>query len=271
VGSTPVSFEESTEWQDAWARYRSGESPIDYVRASATGPTPMLLTVGQTGRPGRGWWRFLLDSYAAADVVIPVVHLQYSYPGGPVIGRFVAYHGPDRRKLGQFSLRIRNAANLSQLLDEGARRIDLAYTAALEDGRLRPDPSLNFEFGIDEDALEEAMDVLEGSVAVAPRAPEQAVNTEQASTTGRYTIQVTTPDANSVRSSEAAVRGTPGVRGASTSSLAIGGVSLMEVRYIGDLDTLASALAARGFQVEQGAGTLRITGGGGSPSTPENQ
>ncbi len=147
VGNTPLSFEDRTPWERAWLRYRSGESPIDYVRASGTGPTPLLLTVGQTNRPGRGWWRFLLDSYGAADVVVPVVHLQYAYPGGPVYGRFVAYHGPDRRKIAQFSLRVRSPNSLDQLLDEGVRRIDAAYAAALEDGRLRPDPSLNFEFG----------------------------------------------------------------------------------------------------------------------------
>lgn len=259
IGNTPMSFEERTRWERAWLRYRSGESPINYVRASETGPASLLFTVGQTGRPGRGWWRFLLDSYSAADVVIPVVHLQYAYPGGPIAGRFVAYHGPDRRKITQFSLRVRNSQSLDQLLDEGVRRIDAAYTQALEDGRLRPDPSLNFEFGIDEEAVEEALDKLRGSVAVATRAPEQAVNTQQATSAGRYTIQVVTPDANAVRTSESAVRGTPGVREATTSSLAVGGVSLMEVNYIGDLDTLASALAARGFQVQRGAGTLRIS------------
>ncbi len=272
VGSTPMSFEDRTPWQRAWLRFRSSESPIDYVRASATGPTSMLLTVGQSGRPGRGWWRFLLDSYGAADVVIPVVHLQYSYPGGPIYGRFVAYHGPDRRKIAQFSLRVRNSDNLDQLLDEGARRIDAAYAEALADGRLRPDPSLNFEFGLDEEALEEALDELQESVAVDRRPDTESVNTEQATSTGRYTIRVVTPDANSVRSSEAAVRGTPGVRGATTSSLAIGGVSLMEVSYIGDLDTLASALSARGFQVQRGTGTLQISRGAPQGSdTPEGQ
>ena len=267
IANTPQSFEQRTPWQRAWLRFRSGESPIDYVRASGTGPTPYLLTVGQAARPGRGWWRFLLDSYGAADVVVPVVHLHYAYPGGPIVGRFVAYHGPDRRMITQFSLRVRSSNSLEQLLDEGVRRIDAAYAAALEDGRLRPDPSLNFEFGLDEEALEEALDELQGSVAATEtRVATPEVNTEQAAATGRYTIQVVTPDANAVRSSETAVRGTPGVRGATTSSLAIGGVSLMEVNYIGDLDTLASALSARGFTVQRGAGTLRI-----SRATPDGQ
>lgn len=264
IGSTPQSFEERTAWQEAWLRFRTGSSPIDYVRASASGPTPLLLTMGQTGRPGRGWWRFLLDSYGAADVVVPMVYLHYAYPGGPVVGRFVAYHGPDRDKLAEFSLRVRDADSLPALLDAGVRRIDAAYTAALEDGRLRPDPSLNFEFGLDEEEVEEELDEIAETVADsgAGREGDGAATVPAGNS---FTIQVATPDANAVRANEAAVRGVPGVRSAITSSLAIGGVSLMEIRFDGDLDALASALSARGFQVQRGGGTLRITRGGGGP------
>ena len=58
-GGTPVAFEARTEWQKAWARFRSGNSPIDYVRISGTGADPVLLNAAQTRRPGRGWWRIL--------------------------------------------------------------------------------------------------------------------------------------------------------------------------------------------------------------------
>ncbi|MCA1748264.1 MAG: heavy-metal-associated domain-containing protein [Parasphingopyxis sp.] len=266
IGSTPQSFEERTAWQQAWLRFRTGSSPIDYVRASASGPTPLLLTMGQTGRPGRGWWRFLLDSYGAADVVVPMVYLHYAYPGGPVVGRFVAYHGPDRNKLADFSLRVSDADSLDALLDAGVRRIDAAYTAALEDGRLRPDPSLNFEFGLDEEETEEELEEIAESVARSA-SDGQGRTTAPVATGTSFTIQVATPDASAVRSNEAAVRGIPGVRSAITSSLAIGGVSLMDIRFDGDLDALATALSARGFQVQRGGGTLRITrGGGGAPA-----
>ncbi len=274
IGNTPQSYEERTAWERAWLRYNSGESPIDYVRPSGTGPTRFLLNIGQANRPGRSWWRFLLDSYGAADIVNPVVYLHYAYPGGPVVGRFVAYHGPDRVRIADFSLRVRDSSQLDQLLDAGVRRIDQAYAAALEDGRLRPDPSLNFEFGIDEEQIEDALDQLEDSVAARALAPELQVDPGQTTqaTGNRFTIQVVTPDAGAVRSSESAVRGTPGVGGATTSSLAIGGVSLMEIRYNGDLDSLASALAARGFNVQRGSGTLRISrGGGGGDSTPNER
>ena len=259
VGSTPQSYEEQTDWQRAWLRFRTGASPIDYVRAAASGPTPMLLTLGQTGRPGRGWWRFLLDSYGAADVVIPMVYLHYAYPGGPVIGRFVAYHGPDRRKIAEFSLRVRNQDSLDALLDAGVRRIDAAYARALDDGRLEVDPSLNFEFGLDEEEVEEDLDELASSMAQSTAQAGPAIDNSQASATGSFTIQIMTPDGNAVRAGEAAVRAVPGVRSAITSSLAIGGVSLMQVQFIGDLDALATALEARGFQVQRGGGTLRIS------------
>ena len=268
IGSTPQSFEERTEWQQAWLRFRTGSSPIDYVRPSASGPTPLLLTMGQSGRPGRGWWRFLLDSYGAADVVVPMVYLQYSYPGGPIVGRFVAYHGPDRNKIAEFSLRVRDADSIDALLDAGVRRIDAAYAAALDDGRLRPDPSLNFEFGLDEEEVEEELDEMAESLA-SSSAGQNGQTTAPVVSGNSFTIQVATPDANAVRSNEAAVRGVPGVRSAITSSLAIGGVSLMEIRFDGNLEALASALSARGFQVQRGGGTLRITRGG--PPTPSEE
>ena len=56
----------------------------------------------------------------------------------------------------------------------------------------------------------------------------------------------------------AAVRATAGVRGAATSSLAIGGTSVMNVSYGGDIGQLAAALRERGFTVNQGANALAI-------------
>jgi hypothetical protein len=88
-GATPISFERRSEWQKAWARFRAANSPIDYVRVSGTGVDPVLLNAAQARRPGRGWWRMLLDQYGAADIVVPEVTLFRQWPGGPVLGRFV--------------------------------------------------------------------------------------------------------------------------------------------------------------------------------------
>ena len=56
----------------------------------------------------------------------------------------------------------------------------------------------------------------------------------------------------------ASVRGAAGVRGAATSSIAIGGMSVMRVTFAGDAAGLAAALRARGFQVNNVAGILVI-------------
>ena len=56
----------------------------------------------------------------------------------------------------------------------------------------------------------------------------------------------------------AAVRATPGVRGAATTSLAIGGTSVMSVTYGGSIADLAAALRGRGFTVNQGSNALAI-------------
>jgi hypothetical protein len=56
------------------------------------------------------------------------------------------------------------------------------------------------------------------------------------------------------------------VRSAQTASLALGGVSVMRVTYEGDIGVLASALSARGWQVQQGLGTLRIRRGAPAPA-----
>src|SRR3546814_14622302 len=74
TGSTRYSFEFQNEWQKAWARFRTGGSAIDYVRPTGLGIDPLLLNAAETRRPGRAWWRMILDSYGAADVVVPEVH-----------------------------------------------------------------------------------------------------------------------------------------------------------------------------------------------------
>ncbi|MBK9588942.1 MAG: heavy-metal-associated domain-containing protein [Sphingomonadales bacterium] len=254
-GGTPQSFETRTEWQKAWARFRTGGSSIDYVRPSGTGADPLLLNYGQTGRPGRRWWRMLLDQYGAADVLVPQVRLERMWPGGPVIGHFSARFGPDSRPLSNFVLRVGSSAGIPQMMDEGVRRMDQMFAQALADGRLRPDSSLVIEQPVDADALAtedvpglEATDTTETIDAGAAIAG-----------TATFSVQYETPDVASVGSTEAAVRGIAGVRSASTGSLALGGISVMRVTFAGDMAALKAALSARGFRVQEGGGALRIS------------
>ncbi|MBK6721540.1 MAG: heavy-metal-associated domain-containing protein [Sphingomonadales bacterium] len=254
-GGTPQSFETRTEWQKAWARFRTGGSSIDYVRPSGTGADPLLLNYGQTGRPGRRWWRMLLDQYGAADVLVPQVRLERMWPGGPVIGHFSARFGPDSRPLSNFVLRVGSSGGIPQMMDEGVRRMDQMFAKALADGRLRPDSSLVIEQPVDADALAtedvpglEATDTSETIDAGAAIAG-----------TATFSVQYETPDVASVGSTEAAVRGIAGVRSASTGSLALGGISVMRVTFAGDMAALKAALSARGFRVQEGGGALRIS------------
>ncbi|HUD91582.1 heavy-metal-associated domain-containing protein [Sphingobium sp.] len=258
-GGSAVSYERTNEWQKAWARYRTGDSAIDYVRVAGSIADPILLNAGQIGRRGRLWWRVLLDQYGAADVVIPIVRLERAYPGGPVTATFTARYGPDDSLIGSFSLRASNDSGIAQMMDEGARRIDELYIRALNDGRLRPDPSLIIEEPVDPNAL---------AIENAAEAPIEALDLPTVPTAGTtsVSIQFDTPDVTSVGAGESAVRGISGVRSAATSSLALGGTSVMQVSFDGPIDVLRTGLQARGYTVTVNGNTLRITRRQASPS-----
>ncbi len=256
-GGTAQSFESKTEWQKAWARFRAGSSPIDYVRPNGAGPDPLLLNYGQTLRPGRLWWRALLDQYGASDVLVPQVRLEHLWPGGPVVGHFTARFGPDSREITSFALRVNSGDAIPAMFDEAVRRMDSAYAGALAIGMLRPDPSLVFETPVDPASLI----TNESDAVTSENASDSADNgatSAAGATTAAYTVQFDTPDVGSVTSIEASVRGMPGVKSTDTTSLALGGVSVMKVMFDGDISGLRQALVARGFRVDEGGGALRI-------------
>ncbi len=271
-GSAQV-FEARTEWQKAWARFRAGNSPINYVRPSGTGVDPLLLNAGQADRRGRAWWRLLLDQYGAADVIVPQVRLEHLWPGGPVIGHFSARYGPENKILGGFDLRVESSANISKLMDVGVQRLDAVYSGALSAGILRPDPSLIVEAPI-------ATEELGNSVVATPTLDKElfgntaAEAAPEATPVQSFTVQFVTPDAAAVTATESSLRGVPGIRGLNTSSVAVGGTSVMSVQFAGDIETLKLALTARGYRVEGGNGALRISRPVVKPAaerTPEGQ
>ena len=255
TGASPVTFEWRNEWQRAWARFRTSNSPIDYVRPVGSGIDPILLNVAQTRRPGRGQWRLLIDQYGASDVIVPEVRLKRSYPGGPAIGMFTARHGPDAKVLGTFSLRAGNSASIPAMLDEGVRRLDLIYARAFADGALSADPSLEVIETPASDSVAEAIE--NRSLAPPPTLPNVTVPTGNITS---FNIQYGTPAAAAVTAAEVAVSRVPGVTSALTTSHAIGGTSVMRATFAGDADALAAALRAQGWTVEVvGGNTLRIS------------
>ena len=275
-GGVPMSYEGRNEWQKAWARFNTADSPVDYVRLTGVGADPLLANVMQAGRGDRRWWRVVLDSYGAADVIQPEVRLTRSWPGGPISGTFTAREGPDGRLLDRFELTAGSPDALAVLLDRGVRRLDEAYVRALAAGSLRPDPTLIIEEPADEltpadQTIATSIDLGEGkenqleesdlSVTSPSTSPPPTPSTP--SPTGNavqtYVVQVATPDAAAVTTAEASLRNTPGVQGASTTSTAVGGTSVVRVSFAGDLTDLASALRGQGWQVTTGTGALRIT------------
>ena len=214
-----------------------------------------MLNAGQIGRPGRGWWRTIIDQYGASDILIPVVRLYRSYPGGPVIGAFQARYGPDNKLIGSFTLRVASAQGLPQLLDAGVKRMDDLYQAGLRNGALSFDPSLSPPPEPTPVATDEPIDRGgDDDTTIA-----QIVGDTAPSTAGIVmTIQYDTPTAATVANTESLLRSIPGVRAATTNSLALGGESLMRVSYDGDPDALRAALQVRGYQVAGSGQTLRI-------------
>jgi hypothetical protein len=212
----------------------------------------------------------LLDEYGAADVVVPEVHLKRLWPGGPVIGEFVARYSPDNRELGRFSLRVERSELLPKLLDVGVRRLDGIYTQALQAGILRPDPSLVVEEPAFLNEIAEQIErASEGQSAPPPPPPRPSTATivpVPTSTTTAVTIQVDTPNAGAVSQAEIAVSRVPGVTSALTTSLALGGTSVMRVTFNGDPAALAAALQAQGWQVSGAGASMRISRG--APAAP---
>lgn len=256
-GGVAQSFEQRSEWQRGWAEFRTADSSVDYVRTSGLGADTLLLNAGQMRRRNRAWWREILDQYGASDVLIPTVRIERMWPGGPIVGYFSARYGPDNELLGSFTLTTRNPSGMRNLMTEGVRRIDAIYTGALADGRLRTDPSLIIEAPVAPEEIEKPVEETTTATESPGASTDPATPTTAAAVT--YSVQVDTPDSGAVLAVESSLRSLPGVDGASTSSVAIGGVSVVRVRYRGDAAALRSVLAAAGWRVAESGGTFRIT------------
>ena len=268
-GGTQTMFEVRNPWQRAWAEYQMGASAIDYVRPTGAGWESLMLTYGQTGRRSRAWWTEILDQFGAADVLIPIASLRYLYPGGPVEGRFTARYGPDSRWLGEFTLRVQDDDQVPAMLERAVVRFDQIFTRALADGQLRPDPTLRIE-GVQLSPevlalIEAARRAEESGAGPGETIPAETANGASATPTSdepaetTITVQVATPDARAYDLALGSLRGVSGVRGVAISSTAIGGTSVFRVTYLGDLNGLAAALRAAGWQVTQGSNALGIS------------
>jgi hypothetical protein len=235
---TATSVELRNAWQRAWAQFRTSQSPIDYVRVSGMGADPLLVNASQTMRPGRGWWRNLLDMYGANDILVAEVQVQRLYPGGPARARFIARHGPDNEIVGGFTLTAPNSEAIPAMMAQGAQRIDQLYAQALAAGRLTRDSSLNLP----------PPPVLPQLAEEKPVAPVSEYNSFQ--------VQVAGKNVNFYNFAMAHLRSLPGVQSAAPQQINPGGTSYILVKYKGGVSQLAAALGARGWVIDLAEGSV---------------
>jgi hypothetical protein len=246
TAGTETSLELRNPWQRAWAEFRTSQSPIDYVRVSGLGVDPLLINAAQTERPGRSWWRNILDIYGASDILVAEVALHRAYPGGPARARFIGRHGPDGEIIGGFDLSAPNSAGIARMMDEGVRRMDELFTSAYAQGRLKRDSSLN--------------------LPPPPPPPPEEVEEQQHAPT-RYQVGVAAPNAATYNSAIAHLRAIPGVDRVEQVNIALGGTSYFFITYRGDLGTLRSILVSRGWGVDVSGGQLRMYVPAPNPAT----
>ncbi|HEY8593558.1 MAG TPA: heavy-metal-associated domain-containing protein [Sphingomicrobium sp.] len=251
-GGTQTSVEYRNQWQRAWAEFRTAGSPISYVRVSGLGADPLLINAAQTSRPGRGWWRALLDMYGAQDVLVAEVQLQRAYPGGPARARFIGRHGPDGEIVGGFTLTASNSEALQRMLAEGVQRLDALFTRALVAGELTRDPSLNLP-------PPPVIPELETEVEK-PTAGVKPVETARA-----FQVQISGRDVTVYNFAMAHLRTVGGVESASPQQINPGGTSYVLISYKGDVGQLVSSLRARGWIVDASGTVITIRSGSDRP------
>jgi hypothetical protein len=257
IAGIPQVFEQRSEWQRAWAEYNTGQSAVDYVRTAGTGADTLLLNTGQTGRRGRVWWRVILDQYGAADVLMPTARIEYSYPGGPITGHFAARFGPDDTLIQTFTMTGPSTKALPDMMQKAVAHMDRIYTEALAAGILKTDRYLVLEKPVEKEDLPEEELPLVGPAL--PGEIDASVPTTAPAGVAGFTVQYASPDVESVSATERNIAGIAGVQSASTTSLALGGTSVMRVTFRGDIAALQAALEARGYKVQASGSTLRIS------------
>jgi hypothetical protein len=236
-GGAATSVELRNPWQRAWAQFRTSQSPIDYVRVSGLGVDPLLVNAAQARRPGRGWWRNILDLYGAANVLVAEVQLDRLYPGGPTKGRFVGKFGPDGRTLGSFELTAKDSADLPRMMSEGVQRMDDLFAQALAAGIVRGDPDL----------------------IIQPPPPVEEEQEETPTVPTVMTVIISAPNAAWTEYGLAVIRSIPGV------SIS-GSGNTVTVGYGRGPAALRDQLVARGLPASADGATVRLNSAPKSPT-----
>jgi hypothetical protein len=238
TAGTVTSVELKNAWQRAWAQYRTSQSAIDYVRVSGLGVDPLLINASQARRPGRRWWRTILDLYGASNVLVAEVSLHRLYPGGPARAYFTGRFGPDGDRLGGFELTARDSADIPRMMAEGVERMDEMFTRALAAGVFVHDTSLDQPL---------------------PPSPVEEVVEVKPETGALVTLPlfISASDGTTLIAALGQIRSIAGVQAITDRT----GSGDLVVSYRGPLSALRSGLATRGWSVDLSGGALRISRG----------
>lgn len=255
TGGSATSVELRNPWQRAWAQFRTSQSAIDYVRISGMGPDPLLVNAAQTRRPGRGWWRNLVDFYGAADILVAEVMLHRTYPGGPARARFIGRHGPDNRIVGGFELSARNSEGIPAMMSDGVRRMDELFTRALAAGLLERDPTLDIP----------APPPIPLELLLGDDPAERTDRPQQQAAANAFQVQIRVGSVNSYNFAMAHLRTLPGIVDVTPQSINPTGTSYVLVSYRGSGGALANALAARGWATSASGTVVTLSGNAGPP------
>ncbi len=239
-GGTATGVELRNPWQRAWAQFKTNDSPIDYVRISGLGIDPLLVNAAQLNRPGRGWWRNIIDAYGAADILVAEVQLERLYPGGPARARFIARHGPDNEIIGGFTLTAKDSDSLPQMMAQGVQRMDALFARALAAGQLKRDSSLDLP-----PPPVEAVETVDVPVAVQDES-------------NSYQIQITGKNVTIYNFAMAHLRTLAGIESVTPQQINANGTSYVLVKYRGDVSALASAMSARGWDASGSSTVVTI-------------
>jgi hypothetical protein len=222
-GGAATVYEPGNPWAVTWAKFPLIRSSIEYVRAEGTLADTMMLNAFVARNRSPEVIASLLARYRADGVVVAKASLIRTYPGGPVSGVFAAYTGNSSAPVDQFTLRRNSDAQLTDMLEEAIKRLDIAFSANAKTQR----------------------EVVSGPVKLG-----------RAVAMGSIVAMISTPDAAALENWTARLRNVRTVGGVTVSELSLGGTSKLRIAANEGRDWFLYELDQRGLRME-GDGFVR--------------
>jgi hypothetical protein len=222
-GGAATVYEPGNPWAVTWAKFPLIRSSIEYIRAEGTLADTMMLNSFVARHRSPEVISSLLARYRADGVVVAKATLTRTFSGGPVSGVFAAYTGNSSTPVDQFTLRRGNDAQLTEMLEEAIKRLDVAFSANAKTQR----------------------EVVSGPVKLG-----------RVVAVGGIVAMISTPDAAALDSWTSRLRSVRTVGGVTVAELSLGGTSKLRIAANEGRDWLLYELDQRGLRME-GDGFVR--------------